>query len=80
MTIAQDLRQAVRTLVKQPGYFAAAALTLVLGIGFSTATFSVVNGVLLQPLPYSEPERLVQFIERALPNTTTVEWMRCWRR
>jgi predicted permease len=67
MSIAQDLRHAVRSLVKQPGYFAAAAVTLVLGIGFSTATFSVVHGVLLRPLPYQEPDRLVQFIERALP-------------
>src|SRR5688500_14600666 len=65
--LMQDLRQAVRALLKQPGYLATAMLTLALGIGFSTATFSVVNAVLLRPLPYHEPHELLRLRERSLP-------------
>jgi putative ABC transport system permease protein len=66
--IAQDLRHAIRALLKHPGYLATALLTLSLGIGFSTATFSVINAVLLRPLPYAHPERLLQLRERNLPS------------
>jgi putative ABC transport system permease protein len=63
----QDLRHASRALRSQPGYLATAVCTLALGIGFTTATFSVVHAVLLRPLPYEAPDRLVRLIERNQP-------------
>jgi putative ABC transport system permease protein len=59
-TIGQNLRAGVRSLVRQPTFTAAAVLTLALGIGGTTAMFSVVYGVVLRPLPFGEPERLVR--------------------
>lgn len=60
--LIQDLRYAWRALVRAPGFALAAVLTLGLGIGATTSIYSVVRGVLLKPLPYRAPERLVAFV------------------
>ncbi|HTA73928.1 MAG TPA: ABC transporter permease [Gemmatimonadaceae bacterium] len=66
-----DVSQAIRALVRSPVYSVIAILTLALGIGASTAAYTVLNGILLAPLPYAQPDRLVAVLSSSTHDTTT---------
>jgi len=74
-TVLQDFRYAVRTLAKSPGFVAVATITLALGISASTALFSVIYNVLIEPFPYADSQRLMTVIvhdtERSEPGGRT---------
>jgi hypothetical protein len=81
MRTLQDVRFALRLLVKRPGFAVVAILTLSLGVGASTSIFSVVEAVLLRPLPFAETDRLVQLAIRdgdgeryPLPDADFIAW------
>ena len=71
----QDFRYALRTLRQRPGFAAVALLTLALGTGATTVMFTVINGVLLKPLPYPDPDRLVSLQEQTEKAT---QWGNLW--
>jgi len=70
-----DLKFAFRQLLKNPGFTAVAVLTLALGIGANTAIFSFVNTILLRPLPFMEPERLVMVYTSYQANDSHKNWV-----
>ena len=87
-TTWRDVRYGVRALARNGSFTRAAVTTLALGVGITTAVFSIVNTVLLQPLPYRDADRLVRIVERAAPRTagpllrrTSMRWseMEAWQ-
>ncbi|HYN09630.1 MAG TPA: ABC transporter permease [Vicinamibacterales bacterium] len=72
----RDVRYGIRSLARNGNFTLAAVTTLALGVGVTTAVFSIVNTVLLQPLPYQDSDRLVRVVERAAPRTTGAPLLR----
>ena len=73
-TLAQDLRYAFRVFAKNPGFTLAAVLSLAIGIGANTSIFSIMNALLLRPLPYKDADRLVILWNRSPGLNITEDW------
>src|SRR6266700_1964153 len=73
-TLARDFRHAVRMLLKSPGFTLAAILSLAIGIGANTSIFSIINALLLRPLPYQDADRLVILWNRSPGLNITEDW------
>src|SRR5215216_3946987 len=71
--LLQDLRYGARMLLKQPGFTIVAVITLALGIGANTAIFSLVDSILLRPLPFRDPDRVVRMVQ-ASPKLGLSSW------
>ena len=78
-TLFQDLRYGARMLLKRPGFTVVAIATLALCIGANTAIFSLINGVLIRPLPFREPDRLVwAYLDYRNQNRTFEQFAAMW--
>src|SRR5262249_19611125 len=82
-TLLQDVRFAWRTLRKSPGFTCAALLTLALGTGANTAIYTIIDGVLLHPIPFANPEKLVAMYQKtqrseknSIPYLNFLEWQK----
>ena len=82
MSFIQDLRYSLRRLIKSPGFTLAAVLTLALGMGATTAMYSVIHAVLLNSLPFAHPQQLLVFREAQKSGEMSVTWpnFEDWRR
>ena len=74
-TLIQDLKYGLRVLAKNPGFTAVVVITLALGIGATSALFTVVRSVLLRPLPFKDPGRLMRLYEHSTDDKSPYNWI-----